>query len=561
MKYCISLCLILVFLNFTFSQSDSLNSFHPPLDIPLTISANFGELRPNHFHMGIDFRTNNKIGLPIHSIEEGYVSRIKISSVGYGKVIYIDHPSGITSVYAHCSSFSTKIDSVLQIKQKEEQANELDLLFPPNEIKVLKGEIISFSGNTGNSTGPHLHFEIRDTKTEIALNPFLFGFDDYDTLSPSIKSLKIYALTKEGYVWKGKSKIIPVIRNKNSFSIANNQIIIPSNFCSPDGGIGFAIESCDHINRYTHEFSDFGHILTVDNEIKFIHENDEISFDGTKFINTQEDIVEHKKSKKEFIKSFRSKQNFLESNKGEHSGIIQIHPKDTFAVKYLVYDARNNQSQLKFNLIAQDGPENNQVFNITNCLIPSENYAYKDSLREMELFEGCVYEPTPINLRKENGMIGIGKYGQAIQSPISVKLKITNSEFPIEKYFIKNIENGKYQETIYEDGWLSCKSKTFGSFVIDIDTIAPVISPLNFQISDSIIKKSYITWKINDSKTILKDFDLFVDDNWEIMDYESKGNYATFKLLHLTKGKHYFKLIAKDACGNVAIFEKELWIE
>ena len=161
---------------FTQAQTPGVKDYHPPLGIPLVLTSNFGELRTNHFHMGLDFKTNSKTGYRLYSIDEGYVSRIKVSPYGYGKVIYIDHPNGITSVYAHCSEFKGTIDSLVRQKQIQEQNFEVEIFPGKNVIRVEKGEVIALSGNTGSSTAPHLHFELRDTETEHALNPLHFGF-------------------------------------------------------------------------------------------------------------------------------------------------------------------------------------------------------------------------------------------------------------------------------------------------------------------------------------------------------------------------------------------------
>jgi murein DD-endopeptidase MepM/ murein hydrolase activator NlpD len=202
------------------------NGLHPPLGIPLELSATFGDIRPNHFHMGLDFRTNGREGIPIHAIDEGFISRIRISPSGYGKVIYVDHPNGTTSVYAHCSSFSTKINDFILPIQKKQFLNELDLSFTKNNLKVKKGEFLAYSGNSGNSTGPHLHFEIRNTKTEIAMNPLTVGFAVKDTLAPQITAFKLYAIDENGYVIPGKSKLMKVEKSKKGVMNQNQLIVL-----------------------------------------------------------------------------------------------------------------------------------------------------------------------------------------------------------------------------------------------------------------------------------------------------------------------------------------------
>ena len=138
------------------------NYFRSPLDIPMSLSGNFGEIRPNHFHSGLDLRTNSREGLNIYAVADGYVSRIKVSPYGYGKAIYITHPNGYVSVYGHLSAYSGAIAEYIKKAQYEKESFEVELFPAKDEIKVTKGQVIAFSGNTGGSGGPHLHFEIRD---------------------------------------------------------------------------------------------------------------------------------------------------------------------------------------------------------------------------------------------------------------------------------------------------------------------------------------------------------------------------------------------------------------
>ena len=188
--------IVLLISSMGFSQKLS-NNFGKPFKLNLLISGNYGELRPNHFHSGLDFKTNGKENQEIISIGNGYVSRINISTWGYGKAVYITHPNGYTSVYAHINKFNTEIETYIRSLQYKNKTYEIDTLLPKDFIKVKKGEFIAYSGNTGNSFGPHLHFEIRTTDTEHPINPLLFGYDVKDSKAPKIYSLVTYNLNSE----------------------------------------------------------------------------------------------------------------------------------------------------------------------------------------------------------------------------------------------------------------------------------------------------------------------------------------------------------------------------
>jgi murein DD-endopeptidase MepM/ murein hydrolase activator NlpD len=176
------------------------NYFRSPIDTAILLAGNFGELRPNHFHAGIDIKTNNREGMPVHAAAEGFVSRIKISSFGYGKVIYVTHPNGFVTVYGHLRSFNDTIGTYIKRQQYAQKTFEIEVFPKSTEFPVKKGEVIAFSGNTGNSGGPHIHFEIRDEKSEKAINPLLFGLPVTDNKKPQVTRVKIYPGDADGLI-------------------------------------------------------------------------------------------------------------------------------------------------------------------------------------------------------------------------------------------------------------------------------------------------------------------------------------------------------------------------
>jgi murein DD-endopeptidase MepM/ murein hydrolase activator NlpD len=480
------------------AQIDNNLKFNPPLEIPLIISANFGELRPNHFHMGLDFKTNGKEGVKILAIEDGYVSRIKISPYGYGKVVYINHPNGITSVYAHCSFLLGKLDSIVKITQEKDSNFEIEIFPNKDEISVKKGENFALSGNSGSSTAPHLHFELRDTKTETALNPLKFGFDIIDQKPPEIKYLKIYGVTKEGYRINGKSKKIPVNKGKFGHYINGDIISIPSDIRAPEGGIGLSFEVIDYYNQAINPLGIYKSFLVVNMDTIFGQTIDSISFDQTKYINTHSDYEEFKINKQKFQKSFKTSDNPLSFYTTNNLGIIDIVPKDTFNIQYVAIDTKNNQSVLKFKLNMLDGEYCNPPLITSNFLCPNSNFNYTNEKISIQIPEGCLYEPTPKNiiLKKE---ISISESKVPIQKPIKLSFKLDENKYSTEKYYLAS--NSSFLKTNHIDGWLKAESKSLGKFSIQIDTIKPSIEPLNFLKSDTIIDKKIMKWKISDEKS------------------------------------------------------------
>ncbi len=557
--------LIFVLINCSvgFSQVDNPSDFHSPLAIPLAISANFGELRPNHFHMGVDFKTNGVEGIPLYAIENGFISRVKVSPYGYGKVIYIDHPNGITSVYAHCSKFKGALDSLVKKAQEKEQNFEIEIYFTPSDILVKKGELIALSGNSGSSTAPHLHFELRDTKTENALNPLVYGFNIADHVAPEIKALKVYSVTTEGYQIPGKSKIAPVSKGKFGYYIGGDQLLIPADYCSEKGGVGFAFEVVDHVDNSQNACGLYASTLRTEKDTLFSQKFDKISFDESRFVNSHKDYQEYSKSKRKFHKSYKTQHNPLEIYKSGKSGIFILKPEDSLQISYAVTDPNANQSELKFKLKVAPGKLSSTVnlFPSWKYLFPDSTYAFQGENAYFSAQKHTVYEPTLKNLSL-NGTITFGDPAAPIQNPITVKLKLPiKSVVPTSKYFIRVVTAGGKKHSLVtnlEQNWAVAESKFLGTFQLVVDTISPVVKPLNFVGTEALLSKNRLTWKVSENETEIKEYDVFIDGKWDLLEYETKGNYLIFNPSIQLSGKHSFQLVVKDSCGNTTIWSKDL---
>src|SRR5215217_1979662 len=207
--------------------------FRNPLNIPMQLVANFGELRANHWHMGLDIRTQQKVNLPVYAAAEGYIARIKIEPAGFGRAIYINHPNGYTTLYAHLNNFFPALEQYVKAEQYKRESWEVELDIPGDLFPVSKGKFIAYSGNTGGSQGPHVHFEIRDTKTDKCLNPMLFNFPIPDAVPPTLQRIALYdrnrsvyaqtpkliGLKKAGTTYTLAIPVLKVTSNKISFAI------------------------------------------------------------------------------------------------------------------------------------------------------------------------------------------------------------------------------------------------------------------------------------------------------------------------------------------------------
>ncbi len=547
----IALFLVISGLSFCLFSQREYPPYHPPLKIPLVLAGNFGELRPNHFHMGVDFKTQGKEGFELHAVEDGYVSRVKVSAFGYGKVVYIDHPDGKTSVYAHCSKFLGQLDSVVRAEQYRTRDFEVELFPEPGEITLKKGEVFALSGNTGGSTAPHLHFEIRDTKTEHAQNPLVYGFDLPDTRAPELRKVKAFALNEQGYLVPGKSIEKPIVSTKNGYALSGDTLKLAASFCSSFGGVGLAFDVIDRLDGAENQCGLYGTFLVVDGDTIFGQRTDEISFDHTRYINSHRDLS----SPGHFHKSFRNISNPLRIYIDDQLGVIPVLPGESKNVRLTAYDPKGNTSAVSFVLHVLPG-EMSENYNppADKYWYPEDQYVQHRKNWNVEADSFSIYEPYLVSNKETPHICDAGTL---LQKRVTVRMKLEHPKTAVEKYYIAVSSKGgkKALPTTYSDGWLEAKTNNAGSFSIHTDEIPPVIKPIttSYNITTNIVRFSVV-----ESQTSLADYDLYINEEWHLLEYEYKGNYVFFEVPPGIKGVNGVKIVARDACGNEAVWEKKM---
>jgi hypothetical protein len=527
-------------------------AYHPPLNIPLILAGNFGELRPNHFHMGLDFKTQGKEGLDLHAIEDGYVARVKVSSFGYGKVVYVNHPNGKTSVYAHCSKFVGKLDSLVKSEQYRLQKFEVELFPKPSDLPLKKGEIFALTGNTGGSSGPHLHFEIRDTKTEHAQNPLVYAFDLPDKRAPEIKKVKAFAVNEQGYLVPGKSFEKPIVKTVTGYTLTGDTLKIPSDYCSNFGGIGLAFDIIDRLDAAENQCGLYGTYLIVDGDTIFGQRTNEISFDNSRYINSHRDLSA---MSSDYHKSFRNISNPLEIYIDKQLGVIHLQPDDCKQVQLVAYDPKGNTSTISFVLQALVGPVSTD-FNPSaeKYWYPEEQYVKKTKTWEIIADSFTIYEPYALS---SGSSAHICDVSTSLQKRMTVRMKLDNPKLPIEKYYIAgNTKSGKKAlPTKYVNGWLEARTNNAGTFSIHTDEAPPVIKPIT---TSSTIKTKIVKFSVADGLSGIADYDLYIDSTWHLLEYEYKGSYVFFEVPDELVGEHDVKIVAKDVCGNESIWQRKM---
>ena len=555
-----NLCLCLV-LTVSSQFSHSQNNYHSPLGIPLVLSSNFGEIRPNHFHTGLDFKTNGSIGYRLYAIEEGYVSRIKISPYGYGRAVYIDHPNGITSVYAHISAFSAKLDSIILKAQEKEQNFAIDLYLKKDELKVSRGEIFAFSGNTGGSGGPHLHFELRDTKTEKALNPLLYGFDIADHRAPEMRNLKVYGLTEKGYRIPGKELEFRLTKSGSGYKLANSEITIPANFVSPGGGIGFAVDAIDRFDGASNPCGLFGTYLIEGNDTVFGQKINGVFFEESRYVNTHTDYEAYQSARKKYHKLFKTSENPLSIYTFKGSGIIVPGPENEKTIKIIAFDAAGNESvvQLKAKWNHSNVFSNQTPFSEKEIIRPDSDYDFEGIKGSIEVPENCVYEPVEAKFH-EDDYLHLGNRNTPVQNAMEITILKSKPLHPVEKYYI-NVKSpdGKNHalDTEYKNGEFKANSNFFGTFQLFIDTLPPTVNFSSLKANQQ-LKSRTIKLSVYDSQTDIADYDLFIDGKWYPLEFETKGSYLIFSVPAEISGKHHLHIIVKDSCNNTSEFKEDI---
>ncbi len=514
-------------------------NFRSPIDAEILLAANFGELRENHFHSGIDIRTGSEEGWSVYAIGDGYVSRILISKKGYGNALYIAHPNGLTSVYGHLSRYNEAIKKFATACQHAHEEHELDTLLPPDIIKVRSGDIVAFSGNTGGSTGPHLHFEIRDTKTEFALNPENFGIEIKDFISPKIYSVSLFTLN--GF----QSKFLQNLPAVNGKTIT----VEP-------GRIGIGISGRDYYSDYQFNAGIYQTQLFINNELVFEKRMDTFSFDNWRCINTHIDY-ETLKSKSYYIeKCFKDDGNLAEVYYNlVDNGIIRIAPAQTLQVKIITRDHAGNKTQVAFSL--KGGYDNNKQVPKYNVLPNAKNelHAKKANLTipAGSIYDTCFFSfYADTSYKRFSYKYNLGSILIPIQTEMELKIMpLVIPRAGVQKLFIRSLTAGSVGGKS-DNGYIVAKTKSCGSYIIDIDTTPPGITPVNIPYNKNISNNATLKFLIFDSQTGVKKFKATANGKYILFSYDLKYNLISCDLKDVTlTGTTEFDLAVEDGCGNI----------
>lgn len=533
-----------------------------PMDLrPVYLSANFGELRPNHFHSGLDMKTEKVEGKVVRAVDTGFVSRIQITPTGYGHVLYVDHPSGYTTVYAHLKSFEPRIDSLVKAYQYEKKTNTVNINLKPDELPVSRGQQIALSGNTGSSGGPHLHFEVRKTENQHALNPMLF-YNLRDNVAPKILRFGVYPMDSNSFVnHKQKKQLFETISKGNGVYVLKEPITVW-------GNIGFSVQGYDYMPEMSNVYGFYTTTLTCNGQTIYSRKIDEIDFGTTADINSLIDYEERLASKRNYERMFKEQNNELEIyTKLENQGIYKTTDDELAQCEVRVTDFVGNTASLTVYL-KQNHNDTLDVKTWNECkkyscadtfaftyqkfqFIAKPKTFFSDFSMEVKVDSSAKKRYYSHTYRIKTDQI-IFKKAAEIIIPYSLPDSLKGKGI-IENCGRKTPIMTKFDE----NGCAHASIKTGGTFAVVVDTVAPTIK-MTMEDGADMSEKPYILFKMADNYSGVAKYNAYIDGEWQILDYDAKSGavFLWFDEKHMEMGKnHVVKIVLEDLCHNV--LEKE----
>jgi len=536
--------------------------FRYPLDLPPSTAGSFGELRPNHFHSGLDFKTNQRTGYPVHAVAMGYISRLRVQIGGFGNAVYITHPNGFTSVYGHLQSFSPELAKAVKQAQYAQQKYDVDFSLSAMMMPVNQGQVIAISGNTGASAGPHLHFELRDAATEQTINPQLFGLTIPDKVAPAITAAAVYQLGDKPFSENTPHKLFPVTGSAGSYRLTKPQVIEVS------GNTGFGISAIDVNSTSINKNGVYSIELKVDGRTVYTFAVERFAFDQTHAINAYIDYPTYLTQGRQIQKCFiMPGSNISLYPQSENRGIVTFNDIATHDVEYVVKDVAGNVSSLKLKVksvikpSAADAPLRGVLFkhNKKNDFTTDK---IKVSITPGNLYDDLdfVYSTQPKREGSYSATHRIHNRFTPIHEDFELWIKPdADLGTLMDKAVIVNTA-GYCDSTVVDGAFLKATPRAFGDYYIRVDTVAPTITPVNFQGSGSLFTYKKITFRISDNLSGLKSYKGYIDGKWVLMEWDYKTKLLSYTFGDETSvGKHQFELNVSDYKNNIKQFKAEFY--
>ena len=516
----------------------------PPLDIPLVLSGTFAELRGNHFHGGIDIKTQGRSGLKIVAVADGYVSRVAVSPYGYGNALYLRHPEGYTSVYGHLNAFYPELEKWIEDQMRDRSKNDGNLYPSPEQFKVTRGQLVAFSGNTGGSFGPHLHFEIRDTKTEEPLNPLEFGLEVQDTRKPDVRGLR---WTAKDFADKGTFKAGDTIKFSQ--------------------GLGIDLFTTDKQDLANNNNGVYSIDATIDGQTFFTANYRRINFSTSRFINAHINYDLYCSRGVRYTRLYELENNPLKiTDTYEISapafraskGWITVAQDSVVMVKASVRDFEGNTSEFSFYI---EGNEPLPLGKRPLKLDWKKDHDLTLGPIQIHIPAGALYKTAEFNVvEKSTDQYVIGEGRVALQTYMTLNWTLDSTQTPGVGYFLweANHKGKKSAITGERDGAvLTFKTRSTGTYSLDQDLKKPEVSLLKtttYARSNSAFRE--VRLRVADDKTGVERYSARIDDQFARIDFDYKNEMLKVIVpKDIPAGSHNLRVVVIDGVGNTSVEE------
>ncbi len=531
--------------------------FRTPVNIPLEIVANVGELRTNHWHMGLDIRTQQRENIPVYAAADGYIAKVSIEPGGFGRAIYINHPNGYTTLYAHLNNFAPALHQWVIQQQYLQKSWAIKLKLPANLFPIKKGELIAYSGNTGGSAGPHVHFEVRETKTDKCVRPLMFGLPLADAVPPTIIRSGLYDRNRSVY---DQSPQLFGVKKAGAFYNLTSGNTLNTGY----NKVSFAITTYDRVSGSNNQNGIYKARVLIDSVLQSEFVIDYIDYNESRYMNAHIDykLKANGGPYLQHLSRMPGDYSNVYSNSSEQ-GIIYLNDTLFHSVVIEVYDANNNISRLKFNIRYNPTYSKNVVYNAGQKFIPQQVNVFESDRFEVFTTEYTVYDTVHLTYKLIDNVSGnaispIHNFNSAaipVHDNLTVRIRpsLSISAELRDKILIKNIAGSRTytQKATWQSEWVSAKFRQFGSYQAFIDTIPPTINAPGYGDTIDLRRSTRLVFTPQDNFKSIKSFKAEVTGQWLLFTNDKGSPYIYRFDQYFPTGVNELTVFVEDLVGNV----------